>query len=263
MNTELIVGEIKIICENTGKFIRSHFGQLNENQIITKSKNSLVSFVDQQAEKMIIESLVKILPEAAFMTEEAMIKNSENEYQWIVDPLDGTTNYMVGIPHFSISIALKKNDEVILGVVYDVMQQDMYHAVVGKGAFVNENKIHVADSKKLDECAIATGFPYDKGLIGEAHQNTLMYFVKNARILRRLGSAALDLCFVAKGTFDLYYEKHLNAWDIAAGSLIVQEAGGTIIDFSKSQNYLACGEIIAFAPGLEEEAEKIIGFFEN
>ena len=256
-----LIAPLKTLCENTGIFIQDNFGKLSEYDIVSKEKNSLVSFVDRESEKMITNKLRELLPDAGFLTEENMVENKELELMWIVDPLDGTTNFVKGIPHFAISIALARNNQVILGVVYDVMRKEFYKAIRGKGAYLNDTTISVSDVSKMDEACIATGFPYDKALIKSPHINTLQFFLQNCRIVRRLGSAALDLCFVAKGSFELYYEKYLNAWDLAAGALIVEEAGGRISTVSTKGSFLTEKEIIAYNPEMEIAANKVRELF--
>jgi len=254
-----LIPALKELCIETGAFIKDNFRKIKDEDIITKEKNSLVSYVDKQAEKMIIKKLGQLLPEAGFLTEEDAVKNTEKTIQWIVDPLDGTTNYITGIPHFSISIALKIENVIKIGLVYNVMQEDLYYAIRGEGAYLNEQKISVGSVEKLDEAVIATGFPYDKSKIDTQVIKNLNHFVNDARAIRRLGSAALDLCFTAQGTFHLYYERFLNAWDIAAGLLIVLEAGGVICDFNGEHDYLEKGEIIAASPSLKQEIDWLIG----
>ncbi|MEZ4908539.1 MAG: inositol monophosphatase family protein [Saprospiraceae bacterium] len=258
MNSEKIIKDIEQICQEGGKFIRENFNKITDSDIIVKEKNSLVSYVDQEAEIMITSKLSTLLPEAGFLTEEGTVKNSDKSFRWIVDPLDGTTNFIAGIPHFSISIALEENSDILLGAVYNVMTDDFYHAIKGKGAFVNGNAIKVSETERLDNAIIATGFPYDKSRISESLQKILLHYVTKSRALRRLGSAALDLCFTAQGTFDLYYETTLNPWDIAAGILIVEEAGGKVNDFNGNRDYLSNGEVIAAGMGMNNEVKWII-----
>lgn len=254
-----LISELKLLCVETGAFIGKNFRKITVADIITKEKNSLVSYVDKEAEKMIIKKLKELVPDAGFNTEEDAVENSETYQQWIVDPLDGTTNFIAGIPHFSISIAFRENEEITLGMVYNVMTGDLYHAVKGQGAWLNDQEISVASYDRLDDAIIATGFPYDKSLIDKKVINALNHYVLDARAVRRLGSAALDLCFMAQGTFHLYYERFLNAWDIAAGILIVSEAGGKLCDFRGGLDFLRNGEVIAYCPGMEEEVDWLIG----
>lgn len=261
MNYSELLPPLQRLCIETGSFIREHFGKVEDADIETKEKNSLVSFVDKEAEKRLIFSLKEMIPEAGFLTEEDTVENSDQSYVWIVDPLDGTTNYISGIPQFSISIALKYNKNVELGVVYDVMHDTFFQAVKGKGAFQNNKSIRVSTTSKLDDSLIATGFPYDKSKIDWKLLHTLNHYIKQARGVRRLGSASLDLCLLANGTFDLYYERSLNPWDIAAGLLIVQESGGSVSDFDGNNSCLDKGEIIAYCKGMKEEAMWIIDLF--
>jgi myo-inositol-1(or 4)-monophosphatase len=263
MNYEYLLEELKELCVETGSFIRDNFRKVTDSDIITKEKNSLVSYVDKEAEKRIIEKLVELIPDTGFHTEEDAVDNIQKEKQWIVDPLDGTTNFIAGIPHFSISIALKEGKEVTLGVVYNVMLDDLYTAFRGGGAFLNGQAIKVAIYSTLDDAVIATGFPYDKSKIDEKLMGALNHYVKDARALRRLGSAALDLCFMAQGTFHLYYERFLNAWDIAAGAIIVEEAGGKICDFEGGRSFLEKGEIITYCPGMDEEVGVLKSLWES
>lgn len=257
MNYEYLLEELNELCLDTGRFIRDNFRKVTDADIITKEKNSLVSYVDKEAEKSIIKKLSVLIPGTGFYTEEDAVENIQKEIQWIVDPLDGTTNFIAGIPHFSISIALKEGQDITLGVVYNVMLDDLYTAYRGGGAFLNGQAIKVASYSTLDDAVIATGFPYDKSKIDDKVMQALTHYVKDARAIRRLGSAALDLCFMAQGTFHLYYERFLNAWDIAAGAIIVEEAGGNICDFEGGRAFLNKGEVIAYCSGMENEIESL------
>lgn len=255
MNYQAYIGELKKVCEETAVFIRDNFRRVRSDQIELKSANSMVSYVDKNAEQMITRRLKEIMPEAGFITEESMVENSYAEYTWIVDPLDGTTNFLKGIPHFSVSIALQKADSIVLGMVYDIMQEDIYYATEGHGAFLNEQKLLVNSAVPVQDMLIATGFPYDKSSITLGFDTALNYFVHNSRCIRRLGSAALDLCYIASGVFDLYFEMHLSRWDYAAGALIVKEAGGLVCDLNGSSDFRS-GNILATNP----ENREVIDF---
>jgi myo-inositol-1(or 4)-monophosphatase len=250
-NPEGLSDKTLLICEETAAFIRKNFRNIKSEDVITKAVNSMVSYVDREAEIMITDGLKRLLPEAGFLTEENMVKNEKADLRWIIDPLDGTTNYVTGIPHFSISIALSEDDEIVFGAVYDVMQQVYYHATLGGGAFRDDTKIRVNPARPVHEMLIATGYPYDKSLITVEFERAHNYFMHKSRCIRRLGSAALDLCFFAQGTFDLYFEMHLNDWDIAAGKLIAEEAGGMVTNLTGGTD-LSDGHIIAIAPDAEE-----------
>ena len=258
MDSYKIIEELKFVCEDTAAFIRDNFRKISSDQVELKSVNSMVSFVDKESELMITGRLKDLIPGAGFLTEESMIENTRSEFTWIIDPLDGTTNYVKGIPHFAISIALQKDNSVVLGIVYDVMQRDFYFAIEGQGAFMNEQKLMVNEAVPVQDMLIATGFPYDKSTITPGFETALSYFVHNSRCIRRLGSAALDLCFTASGVFDLYFEMHLSKWDFAAGALIVKEAGGMVCDVKGSPD-LTSGNIFATNP----ENSELIDFLLN
>lgn len=246
MDLKAICEEVKTLSADVGAFIREQLHQVSTDQIITKDHNSLVTYVDQTAEKKIVAKLQALLPEASFITEEDTIEQaSESSLVWIIDPLDGTNNFLQKIPHFAVSIALRKEDEVVIGVVYDVMREECFSAVKGEGAFQDERKISVSPKDSIEECVLATGFPYSKSMNFKPLISTLEHWMLNARGIRRFGAAALDLCFVAAGRIDCYYELKLNIWDIAAGMLIVEEAGGKLSDYSGGDSFKEGNQIVA------------------
>ena len=226
-------------------FIQSEIGKINNNDIETKSINSLVTYVDKNAEIILVEELKKIITNATFLTEENTIEQMQGEWQWIVDPLDGTTNFIHQIPVFGISVALKHNDEIVIGVVYEVNNNECFYASKNNGAFLNGNKIAVSETAALEDSLVATGFPYYDFSKAENYLNVLRFLMQNTRGIRRLGAASIDLCYVACGRFDAFFEYSLAPWDVAAGAFIVKEAGGYISDFSGSKNWLFGKEIIA------------------
>jgi len=240
------------LCEQVGKaatdaaaFIRSQVGKVSSAEIETKERNSLVSYVDKQAENILVEALKPLIPNAGFITEEDTVDNSRQEYTWVVDPLDGTTNFLKQIPVFSVSVGLAHNGEFLLGYIVDIMHDDHYYAWKDGGAWVNGNSIHVSKTEKLSEGIIGTGFPYHDpeklNVLAEMFQEVLIA----SRGVRRLGSAALDLAYVASGKLDAFYETTLNAWDIAAGVILVREAGGTVTDFDNGGEFVHIKELIA------------------
>ncbi len=250
MDYRIITEEICKSTTRTAAFIQQHAGKVAQGDIEIKSRNSLVSFVDKTAEQMLVEDLGKLIPEAGFITEEGMVHQHQSEFTWIIDPLDGTTNYLQDIPVYSISVALVHNEEIVCGVVHSIPQHEIFFAWKGGGAWLNGTQIHVSGQTIVQDTVVATGFPY-------AHRDVLPkltavfeYFLEHARGIRRLGSAAVDLAYVACGRFDVYYETSLNAWDIAAGILLVEEAGGAVSDFSGGRNMLRSGQVIAAAPGV-------------
>ena len=245
------------IVKKTGQFIKNELGKVSDHQIEDKDKNSLVSYVDKQAEISLVKELGTLLPEASFITEEETVENQASDLEWIIDPLDGTTNFLHGIPHFAVSVALAAKGQLVLGVILDVCKNEIYYAWKGGGAYMNERAIQVSANKKLAQSIVATGFPY-RIPDHETVIQTFSHFVRDARGIRRWGAAALDLAFVACGRFDVYYEDNLNSWDIAAGAIIVEEAGGHVTDFSDGKDFLRRKQIIASNGTIHQEVTKIV-----
>lgn len=233
------------ISEKAGAFIREEKGKISAKNIETKSLNSLVTYVDKTAEKMIVDTLKEILPEAGFITEEGTETKQAETYNWIVDPLDGTTNFIHGLEPFAVSIALQKNKEIVAGVVYEVGKDECFHAYKDSPAYLNGKKIKVTETDKLANSLVATGFPYYDFSKNKQILESLEYFMKNSHGIRRLGSAATDLIYVACGRLDAFYEFGLSPWDVAAGAFIVQQAGGKVSDFNNGDNYIFGREIVA------------------
>ncbi len=228
-----------------GAFIVEQLDQILEDIIETKSLNSLVSYVDKEAEKKLVQLLSTALPEAGFLTEENTIAISEKETRWIIDPLDGTTNFLHRLPFFSISVALEHKNEIILGVVYECNRKEYFSAWKNGGAHLNDKTIQVSQHTRLADCLLATGFPYFNFSALDHYLKILAIFIKSTRGIRRLGSAALDLAYVACGRFDGFFENNLNPWDVAAGVILVKEAGGKITDYSNQDKAKNGVEILA------------------
>lgn len=261
MNSKQLESLTSSTCKEVGfvaQFILKELKKVNPNDIETKSLNSLVSYVDKNAEVQLVKKLGKLLPEATFLTEEETIENKEGVYRWIIDPLDGTTNFLHQLPFFSISVALEFQGEIILGVVYEVSRQECFYAWKNGGAYLNDQRIGVSKRIELGDTLIATGFPYYDYQGVEPYFEVLEFFMKNTRGIRRFGSAALDLAYVACGRFDAYYEYSLNAWDVAAGALLVKEAGGQLSDFKGEENYIFGKEIIAASPSSFEKTLEVV-----
>ncbi|MBR9920076.1 MAG: inositol monophosphatase [Bacteroidetes bacterium] len=234
-------------------FIREKFGEVEEEDIEHKGLHDLVSFVDTTAEEMLVENLAPIIPDAGFLTEEGMVSMVVSDYRWIIDPLDGTTNFLHGLPCFSVSVALEYKGEYLLGVVHEINQNECFYAWKGGGAWMNENKIEPAATSDPHHSLIATGFPYHDYSRMAPYLKVLEAFMRKTRGLRRFGSAAVDLAYVACGRFDGFFEYRLNPWDIAAGAFIVQEAGGVVTDFSGGETYKNGNEILAASKGMYSE----------
>ena len=233
------------IIRNVAQFLHAEKGKVSNAQIEIKSRNSLVSYVDKTAEKMLVDGLQKIIPEAVFLTEEETVATQTGTWRWIIDPLDGTTNFLHQLPCFSISVALQYQNEVVIGIVHEVNQHETFHAYKGGGAFLNEQPISVTQTTTISESLIATGFPYYDYSKINSYLDMFRFLMTETRGIRRFGSAAVDLAYVACGRFDAYFEYSLNPWDVAAGALLVQEAGGVVTDFGGGDNFLFGKEIVA------------------
>lgn len=252
--------EVKNICEqvgaialNVGEFIRNERAGFNLEKVKDKGLNQLVSYVDVTAENKLVEELKKVLPEAGFITEEETKDDTTKEYKWIIDPLDGTTNFIHGLPCYSISIALMKGDEVIVGVVYEINRNENFYAWKGGGAYMNGQPIQTSNATSLKDSLLATGFPYyDFGQMQD-YLKVLEILMQRTHGLRRFGSAAVDLAYTACGRFEGFFEYGLSPWDVAAGTLIVQEAGGKVTDFSGNNDYIFGKEIVAGTTGMYDE----------
>ena len=252
MNLDTITSEVINLSREVGEYIRQEARSFNFNNVEEKGLNDLVSYVDKTAEKKIVDGLREILPEAGYITEEGTAGYTEEEYRWVVDPLDGTTNFTHGLPIYAISIALMYKEELIAGVVYEINKDEMFSAAKGSGARLNGEAINVSSRVKLSESLLATGFPYYNFEKMSSYLNILNEFMQTTHGLRRMGSAAVDLAYVACGRFEGFFEYNLNAWDVAAGSLIVKEAGGEVTDFSLGDKFLFNREIIAGGNVLKE-----------
>lgn len=245
MNLEKITLQVVDLARSVGDFIRTESKKLGDKDIIEKGLHNLVTYVDKESENQIVQVLSKILPEAGFIAEENQELRKASKYNWIVDPLDGTTNFVHGLPPFSISIALSENKEIIAGVIYEINLNECFYAWKNGPAFLNKKKIQVSKTKILDNSLIATGFPYYDFSQMKPYLELLSDLMQTSRGVRRLGSAAVDLAYVACGRFDIFYEYSLNPWDVAAGIIIVKQAGGAVSDFEEGENFLFGKQIIA------------------
>jgi len=245
-----ICAEIEIAARKASEFILNESKGFDINRTERKGLNDFVSYVDKGSEKLLVEQLSLLLPEAGFITEEGTSEKVGLRYCWVIDPLDGTTNFLHGCHPYSISIALMEYDEVIAGVVYEVSGNEIFSAWRSGGAWLNGEKIQVSQAERLSDSLIATGFPYSDFDRIDPYMECLTYLCKHTHGIRRLGSAAIDLAYVACGRFEVFYEYGLHQWDIAAGMLIVREAGGRVSDFSgnekniKGEEFLAANSIV-------------------
>lgn len=244
-NYQSICREVCVIAREVGDFIRQERKKFTPSHVEIKGEHNFVSYVDKTAEQKIVDALSKIIPESGCIAEENTSDKEGDVYNWVIDPLDGTTNFIHGIPCFSVSIALMAKDEVVVGVVYEVNLDECFYAYKGSKAFMNGQEISVTKANKLNDSLIATGFPYYDYRKMNPYLNLFASLMQHTRGLRRLGSAAVDLAYVACGRFEAFYEYGLNPWDVAAGTLIVQQAGGKVTDFKGDGDFVFGKEIIA------------------
>jgi len=261
MDYQKLCGEVQEIIRETAKIAKENFRKIDKTSIHFKAKNDLVSFVDTETEKALINHLIKLLPGSSFLAEESG-KTTElsSDYLWIIDPIDGTTNYLHQLPLYSISVALQKNNETVLGLVYEVVNDEMFFAYE-EGAFLNNKKISVSSTTELDDALLATGFPIKNFEILDYYLSIFKNLVQKTRGIRRMGTAAVDLAYVACGRFDGFFEFNLSPWDVAAGAYIVRQANGMVTDFLGEKNYLFGKQILAsnaylFEALLNEVVEK-------
>ena len=245
MNIDPIGDKACEIIVKVGEFIRRESAKIGQIVIEEKDLNSLVSYVDKEAEKQLVEGLDKLLPGCGFLTEEETEDTEGDGYQWIIDPLDGTTNFLYGIPTYSVSVALRQADELVIGIIYEINRDELFYAVKGKGAYLNNKAIQVSQRDSLAKSLLATGFPYYDFSNMQGYLKALQYFIAHTRGIRRIGSAAVDMAYVACGRFDGFFEYSLNPWDVAAGCVLITEAGGQLSDFSGGNNYLFGKELVA------------------
>jgi len=229
-------------------------------RIDEKGRNDFVTETDRAAEKEIIYHLRKAYPDHRIVGEESGVLEGtdDNNYEWIVDPLDGTTNFIRGIPHYAVSIAFRHRGRLEHAVVYDPMREELFTATRGNGAVLDEHKIRVSGNKDLDRALIGTGFPYRQADMElDAYLAMLGKVVKNSSGVRRPGAAALDLCYVACGRLDAFFETGLQPWDLAAGTLIIREAGGIVSALNGGENHLETGHVLAGTPRIYRALAKL------
>lgn len=236
---------VRELAREVGAFIRKESGNFTSGMVESKGVHDFVSYVDKESESKLIRGLGEILPETGFITEEETTERMTKDLTWIIDPLDGTTNFIHGLPPYSISIALMEKENIILGVVYEIIMDECFYTWQGSPAYLNGTEIHVSETRKIDDSLIATGFPYTNYEQFIPYIESLKYFMRNSHGIRRLGSAAVDLAYLACGRLDAFWEYNLNAWDVAAGAFIIRQAGGCVTDFQGETNYLFGKEIVA------------------
>lgn len=256
MDLRQLHDQVVDLSQQVAQWIKSQ--RVTSTEIELKSLNNLVSFVDKQAEQQFVDGLSALLPEAGFIAEEGTGSPSSGGLNWIIDPLDGTTNYLHGVPVWCTSVALIQDNELLLGVICDPNYGETFSAYKGSGAFLNGSPIRCSAAQKLSDALLGTGFPYDDFGRQEAYMKLLAKLTRETRGLRRPGSAAMDLAYVACGRFDGFYEYGLNPWDVAAGTLIVREAGGLVSAFRPDGDPLFDEEIVATNTAIHDELNGLI-----
>ncbi|REL36436.1 inositol-1-monophosphatase [Thalassotalea euphylliae] len=233
-------------ARSAGNVIARAFEQLDKVEVESKGTNDLVTNIDKQAEQVIIDTIRKAYPNHSIVGEEhGILEGEDTDYQWVIDPLDGTTNFVKGIPHFAVSIALKVKGKLDQAVIFDPIRGELFTASRGKGAQLNGFRIRVSNAKELNGTVLATGFPFKKKQHTDAYLNMFKAMFTKTADMRRAGSAALDLAYVAAGRIDGFFEIGLKPWDTAAGELLVVEAGGLVSDFAGGNNHAKSGNIVA------------------
>lgn len=222
---------------------------------IKQNDSDVVTAADKACEKLIKDMIHEKYPAHGIIAEESGSENADREWRWVIDPLDGTTNFSQGLPVFSVSIALEHNGKAVVGVVYAPYIGELFHAVRAGGAFLNGKRIYCSHKLRLSEAVVATGVPYDKLTNPDNNIKEITSVIPQVRGVRRLGSAAVDLCYVGAGFFDAYWELNINRWDVAAGMLVASEAGAKVSSIRENRNY----SILACVPGIEAQMRCLLG----
>lgn len=258
MNLELLTKEVIDLAKEVGAFIKGESKTFKVSDIEYKGHSDMVSYVDKTSEERIVKRLAELLPEAGFITEEKTINKTGEVYNWIVDPLDGTTNFIHGLPVFSVSIALEKDKELVLGVVYEINLEECFYAWKDGGSYLNGEAIQVSPHDEFSKTLIATGFPFYNFDKENEYLATIKELMHQCHGIRRVGSAAVDMAYVACGRFDAYFEYNINLYDIAAGVVILREAGGIACNFSGEDEFLNSREMIGSNAKIAEKMKEVI-----
>ena len=245
LNLEMITQKVREISIETGRFLREERLNFKRERVEEKRSHDYVSYVDKESERRIVASLSAILPEAGFIAEEGSGYHGDEEYCWVVDPLDGTTNYIHNNAPYCVSIALKNKKELLVGVVYEVCRDECFWAWKGSKAYLNDEEIYVSDVSTMDSAFIALGFPYNYKVYKPMAVHLIEELYGNVGGLRLQGAAAAELCYIAAGRFEARIESNLGPWDIAAGSLILMQAGGRVTDFEGGDGFYSGNQVLA------------------
>lgn len=249
----ILINSLPIVRE-TGRWIQSMVDEISETDIQYKGTNDLVSYVDQQAENRLKTGLSQIFPDAGFIAEESATGQEEigDGFYWVIDPLDGTTNFLHRLPVYAVSVGLIFNKQPVLGMIYEPNRDELFYACRGGGAYLNGKPIRVSSTDALGKSLLATGFPYYDFSYQDRYLALLKSLMQKSHGLRRMGAAAIDLAYTACGRFEGFFEANLKPWDVAAGKIIIEEAGGRVTNFSGGEDVIFSGEIIGAGPIFEE-----------
>jgi len=246
-------------CRKASKLLIRDFGEIEKLQVSLKGPGNFVTVADIKVEKILIEALQKARPNYSILSEEIGEIDNDKSFKWIIDPIDGTANFLHGIPHFAISVGLEQNKEIICGIIYDPIKDEMFIAEKGNGAYLNNQRIRVSSRSKLKDCIIFTGGPKQSSKDKELALKEYNNFSSKVLIpIRKLGSAALDMAYVAAGRCDGYWQRNLNYWDVAAGIILVKEAGGYVTDFNGGNEYIQNKTILANNSKISEEMIEVL-----
>ena len=246
-------------CRKASKILIRDFGEIEKLQVSIKGPGDFVSAADKKVEKVLIEELQKARPNYSILSEEIGLIDNDKSFKWIIDPIDGTANFLHGIPHFAISIGLEHNKEIICGIIYDPIIDEMFIAEKGNGSYLNNQRMRVSSRSKLKDCMIFTGGPK---IASEDRQLSLKEYNNFASTvlvpIRKLGSAALDMAYVAAGRCDGFWQRNLNYWDIAAGIILVKESGGFVTDFDGENDYIQNKTILVTNSKINKEMIEVL-----
>ena len=259
MNYEEICDRVRTLARQAGEYIAQQRDGFSFDKVEFKGLHDMVSYVDKETEKMVVAGLREIVPQAGFITEEGTAgKCGDQEYKWVIDPLDGTTNFVHGLPPYCVSIALMREERVVVGVIYEVTLREMFYAWEGSPAYLNGRPIRVSQVKSVDKALVAIGFSHSAIANVEQYLDNVAYFQKNSDGIRRTGSAAANIAYVACGRMDAFSQEKLSPWDVAAGALIARQAGARVTDFAGGDNYIFGRQITVANPNLYDEFTSVL-----
>ena len=246
-------------CRKASKTVIRDFGEIENLQVSLKGPGDFVTNCDKKVEKILIDELLKARPSYSILSEEIGEINNDDSFKWIIDPIDGTSNFLHGVPHFAISVGLEHNKEIICGIIYDPIKDEMFTAEKGNGSYMNNQRMRVSSRSKLEDCMIFTGGPKRDAKNRElALKEYYKFSIKVLTPIRKLGSASLDMAYVAAGRCDGFWQRNLNYWDIAAGIILVKEAGGFVTDFNGENEYIQNKTILVTNSKIDKEMIEVL-----